>query len=67
MRLRELEQLAVTEDKSVASDSESEDSDRSVQATLSAVPVQACLVLTFCFVLTLLATWVQHNAVCYLI
>jgi hypothetical protein len=67
-RLRELldpEQLAVTEDESEFSDSGSEDSDRDKQSTLSAVSVQACLVLTFCFVLALLTTWVKHNIVCY--
>jgi hypothetical protein len=67
MRLRELEQLAVTEDESEFSDSVSEDADKGEQSILSAVSVQACLVLPFCFVFALLATWVQHNVVCYLI
>jgi hypothetical protein len=66
-RLRELlepEQLAVTEDESESSDSGSEESGSDKQLTLSAVPVQACLILTFCFVLTLLATWIKHNIIC---
>jgi hypothetical protein len=67
-RLREPlepEQLAVTEDESKSSDSESEEPDIAKHSTLSAVPLQACLTLAFCFVLALLVTWIKHNIICY--